>query len=183
MSLKAVGVPQHGGLRYGGLSIQRISKEKGLFVHFLDFQVLLGASREGRKRQNERPISADLQKGRTDTPSAPICYIPTCCVMLRFPAVSKKKLGEVRSSYVPAGGLFFGTEKTMDSHRRDGILRFFLRLEIGQFSPHFGASSLLNCTVNLEKREKSTGENSKRSSGDGAPKLKISVPCAWSNVS
>ena len=48
----------------------------------------------------------------------------------------------------------------------------------GQFCPHFGAISLLNYTVNLEKREKtSTRENSKKSSGDGAPKLQISVPC------
>ena len=36
----------------------------------------------------------------------------------------------------------------------------------------------LNYTVNQEKREKkSTGEKSKESSGDGAPKLQISVPC------
>ena len=48
----------------------------------------------------------------------------------------------------------FGSEKNHDSHRRDRILRFFLRPEIGQFAPHFGAISLLNYTVSLEKREK-----------------------------
>ena len=41
-----------------------------------------------------------------------------------------------------------------DSQRRDRILRNFLRPEIGQFSPHFGAMSLLKYTVNLEKRGK-----------------------------
>ena len=40
----------------------------------------------------------------------------------------------------------------------DKILRFFPRPEIGQFSPHIGAISLLNYTENLEEK-KSTGEN------------------------
>ena len=39
--------------------------------------------------------------------------------------------------------------KKHDSQRRDRILRSFLRLEIGQCSPHFGVISLLN-TVTLE---------------------------------
>ena len=48
-----------------------------------------------------------------------------------------------------------GTEKNHDSQRRDRILHFFLHLEIGQFSPHFGATSLLNCTEqHLEKEDK-----------------------------
>ena len=42
-----------------------------------------------------------------------------------------------------------------------GFYTFFLRPEIGRFSPHFGAISFLNYTVQLEKREKSTEENSK----------------------
>ena len=41
-------------------------------------------------------------------------------------------------------------------------LSVFLHSEIGQISPRFGAVSLLNCTENLEKKEKSTGENSKK---------------------
>ena len=71
----------------------------------------------------------------------------------------------------------FGGQENHDSHRRDRILRFFLRPEIGQFFPHFGAISLLNYTVNLEKRENNPLENAKKSSGDGAPKSQISVPC------
>ena len=51
--------------------------------------------------------------------------------------------------------------KNYDSHRHDRILRIFLRPEIGPFSPHHGAIPLLNYTKNLEKKEKSTGENSK----------------------
>ena len=47
----------------------------------------------------------------------------------------------------------FRTEKTM-TDRRDKILRFFLCLEIGQFSPHLGAISLFNYTEDLERREK-----------------------------
>ena len=34
-----------------------------------------------------------------------------------------------------------------------GFYVFFLRPEIGQFSPHFGATSLLDDTENLEKRK------------------------------
>ena len=44
--------------------------------------------------------------------------------------------------------------KNHDSHRRDRILRFFLRPKIGRFSPYFGVISSLNYTEHLEKREK-----------------------------
>ena len=43
---------------------------------------------------------------------------------------------------------FSGPKKTMTATDVTG-----LRPEIGRFSPHFGAISLLNYTVNLEKRE------------------------------
>ena len=48
-----------------------------------------------------------------------------------------------------------------DSQRHNRILRFSLRKQSGQCSPHFAAISLLDYTVNLEEREKITGENSK----------------------
>ena len=41
------------------------------------------------------------------------------------------------------------------------ILRLFLRPEIGQFSPHFGAISLMNYTENLEKKENNPLEKKK----------------------
>ena len=66
--------------------------------------------------------------------------------------------------------------KSHDTHRRDRILCFFLRPEIGQISPHLGAISLQNYTENLEKEEKSL-EKKNPLSGEGAPKLQISVPC------
>ena len=56
---------------------------------------------------------------------------------------------------------FLRDRKNHDSQRRDRILRFFLRPEIGQFFPRFGAISLLHNTEKLEEKEKSTGENSK----------------------
>ena len=53
-----------------------------------------------------------------------------------------------------------------------------LPMEIRQFSPPFGAISLLNYTVNLEKREqKKHWRKFKKSSGDSSQKLQISVPC------
>ena len=58
-----------------------------------------------------------------------------------------------------------------------GFYAFFLQPEIGQFSPRYWAISLPNHTVNLEKREKNPLEEISKSSGDGAPKLQISVPC------
>ena len=64
-----------------------------------------------------------------------------------------------------------GTENAMAARDVTGFYAFVLRPKIGQFSPHFGAISLLNYTVNLEKREKNHWRNFKKSSGDGAPKL------------
>ena len=66
-----------------------------------------------------------------------------------------------------------------DRQRHDRIPRCSLRLDVGQFSPHFGAPSLLNQTEAWRKRKNSTG-NLKihwRVTGDDAPKLQISVPC------
>ena len=51
--------------------------------------------------------------------------------------------------------------KNHDSQRRDRILRFLLRLDIGQFSPHLGRFSY----EITQKREKATGEHSRKSSG------------------
>ena len=61
-------------------------------------------------------------------------------------------------------------KKDHDSHRRDRILRFLLRPEIGRFSPHFGAISLLNCTMNLEKSEKNQLENFQKNPVETAPR-------------
>ena len=67
----------------------------------------------------------------------------------------------------------FRTENTMTAR----ILRFFLRPEIGTFSPQFWGDFLTKLHRKPgEKGKTSTGENSKKSSGDGAPKLQISVP-------
>ena len=63
-----------------------------------------------------------------------------------------------------------------DGQRRDRILRLFLRPEIGQLSPHFGAISLQK-KENLEKRKKIHWRKFKESSGETSPKLQISVPC------
>ena len=45
---------------------------------------------------------------------------------------------------VPSNCSDLRDRKNHDSQRRDRILRFFLSPVIGQFSPHFGAISLLN---------------------------------------
>ena len=76
-----------------------------------------------------------------------------------------------------------GTEKKHDSHRCDRILRFFLRLEIGQVSPHFGAISLLNYIVNLEKREKIHWRKLKKIPCRRRPEIADFCPLSWSNVS
>ena len=71
-----------------------------------------------------------------------------------------------------------GTDKSMTARNVTGFYAFLLRPEIGQFSPHLGPISLLNYTVNLKKREKIHWRKlKKKSSGDGAPKLQIFVPC------
>ena len=57
------------------------------------------------------------------------------------------------------------------------MVRFFLCPEIRQSSPHFGEISLLHYTEkNLEIEEKDPVEK-KKSSGDGTPNCRISVPC------
>ena len=47
----------------------------------------------------------------------------------------------------------------------------FLRPGIGQFSPHFGAVSLLRYTINLEKREKHPLEKTERNPVETAPRI------------
>ena len=65
-----------------------------------------------------------------------------------------------------------------DSQRRDRILHIFLCPEIGQFSPDFGAISLLNYTEDQEKKwQKSTGENSKDSKDRIPWNCRFSVAC------
>ena len=59
--------------------------------------------------------------------------------------------------------------KSHGSQRCDRILRSFLRPVVGQFSPHFGAISLLSYTENLQRNEKIHGRKFQNSSGDGAP--------------
>ena len=63
--------------------------------------------------------------------------------------------------------------KTITGGDVTGFYGFFLPLEIGPFSPHFGAISLLNYTVNLEKRENIHWRKGKKSSGDAAPKCRF----------
>ena len=67
--------------------------------------------------------------------------------------------------------------KNHGSQRRDRILRILLRPEIGHFSPHFGV--LFHTKVHNKPREtgKHPREKIQKSSGEGAPKLQISVPC------
>ena len=64
--------------------------------------------------------------------------------------------------------------KNHDSHRRDRIWRDFLHWIFRYFLQILGGSVLLNYTENLEKKQKIQW---RASSGDGAPKLQISVPC------
>ena len=74
--------------------------------------------------------------------------------------------------------VFRDRPKNHDSQRRDRILRYFLRPEIGQVSPHFWALSLPNCTESPGDRgQKSTGRRSQKSNGENSPELQISVPC------
>ena len=65
------------------------------------------------------------------------------------PCSSSGSLELMEPSYTEA-------EKNHDSQRRDRILRFFLRPEIGQLSSHTQTHtiSLLTCTENLENRRK-----------------------------
>ena len=50
-------------------------------------------------------------------------------------------------------------------------------------TPHFGAISFLHRTENLEKKERIHRRSYLKTSGDGTPKLQISVPCRGRNVS
>ena len=59
---------------------------------------------------------------------------------------------------------YFGTEKTVTARDVTDSALFSLCPEIGQFSPHFGAISLVNSSTTQQtwrKGKKSTGENSK----------------------
>ena len=73
--------------------------------------------------------------------------------------------------------------KNHDSQRRDRILRIFLCSGIGQFSPHVGAISLLNCTENLEKQDKNPLEKIQKIQWRNFPEIADFCPLSWSNVS
>ena len=73
--------------------------------------------------------------------------------------------------------MLFGTESDRI------ILRLFLRPENGQFSPHFGAISLLNCKENLEKKEKNPLEKIQKIQWRNFPEIADFCPLSWSNVS
>ena len=69
-------------------------------------------------------------------------------------------------------------QKTMTARDVTGFCAFFSARKSGKFSPHFGSISWSNYTVNLEKKEISTGENIFKNPVETAPpKLQISVPC------
>ena len=77
---------------------------------------------------------------------------------------------------------YLGT-KIHHSQRRDRILLFFLRPEIGQFSPHFSAISLLHCTVNPETLKKYPLEKIQEIQWRRRPEIADFCPLSWSNVS
>ena len=77
--------------------------------------------------------------------------------------------------------LFYRARKNNDRKRCDRKRYFFLRPEIGQSSPDFGDNSFLN-ELHKKKKPGETGETIHwrkftKSSGDGAPKLQMFVPC------
>ena len=76
----------------------------------------------------------------------------------------------------PAKKLIPGPKKTITARDVTGFYAFFSAWKSGNFLRVLGPFSLIDYT---EKGKRSTGEDSKKSSGDGAPKLQISVPCRW----
>ena len=61
-------LPQMGVSEIGVQANPRISEQKAFFLRFLDFP----------RAVRKRPILADFQEGRPDTPWAPVCYTPIC---------------------------------------------------------------------------------------------------------
>ena len=60
-----------------------------------------------------------------------------------------------RNHYTSNSKTIIGTEQKHDSHRRDKILHFFLRLEVGQSSPLFWSDFL----TDLHSQPRETGKN------------------------
>ena len=60
--------------------------------------------------------------------------------------------------------------KNHDSQTCDRILCFCLCPEIGQYFPHFGLISLLNCTENPKKHEESPLEKIQKNPVETAPR-------------
>ena len=77
----------------------------------------------------------------------------------------------------------FQNQKKHDSQRFARILCFFLRPEIGQFSPHCGADFLLNYTEQLETKEKIHWRNFKKIQWRLRPEIADFCLLLWSNVS
>ena len=73
--------------------------------------------------------------------------------------------------------------KNHDSQRRDRILRFFLRLDRVQFSPYFGAISLLNYTKSPGEKGQHHWRKIKKNPVETALRNFRFCPLSWSNVS
>ena len=71
-------------------------------------------------------------------------------------------------------------QKKHDSQRRDRVLRFFLRPEIGQFSPHLG---LLRYTENRRKRNKIHWRKFQNIQWRRRPEIADFCPLSLSNTS
>ena len=88
----------------------------------------------------------------------------------------------------PQGKISTRDQKRHDSQRHDRILRFSLRPEIGQVSPHFGAICLLNCDLlaklhrKLGEKGKNTGETQK-SQWRRHPEIADFCPLSWTSAS
>ena len=73
--------------------------------------------------------------------------------------------------------------KSHDSQTRDRILGFFLRLEIGQFSPICFFVRGGDFLTKLHCKPEEKGKNRLESSGDGAPEFLDFCPLSWSSTS
>ena len=92
--------------------------------------------------------------------------------------ITKIKLAHDEGSRKSQSDGFVGPQQTMTTREVTGFYAFFLRMEIGQFSPRVGAISLRKYTENLEKKEKTPRRKLKKIQWRGRPES-----CLWSNVS
>ena len=124
------------------------------------------------------PLSALLAMEHKGYPQKSlVCKRPSLFVVPQQVPTEKQSSEGVQTPKLPQGKYISGPKKTVTATDVTGFYAFFSARKWGNFLHVFGPFPCWITQQTWRKGKTSSGESSKKSSGDGAPTLQISVPC------